>query len=166
MGTVLDILGSIGFDWRVALANLVNFLLVFYLLNKFIFSKLRVVLEERRAKIDKGLEDAQKAETELMMSKQKVADIVNDATQQANVIISDARKQEGDIVAGVEEKALLKARDVADRAKKEIEEERKKAEQDVQLKTAILAVDAAERILRDNVDEKKNEEFIKKILSS
>lgn len=165
MQTVLEILGSLGFNWKVALANLVNFLLVFYLLNKFIFSKLGSVIKERREAIDKGLEDAQKAETELLMAEKRSADVINDATQQANAVLADAREQEKAIISDVENKAIEKARLVAEKTKKEIEEERKNMEKKLEKQTAILAVQAAERILEKSLDENKNNQLIKETLS-
>ena len=56
-----EILSKIGFDYRVALANLVNFLIVLWVLQKFAFPKIQIVLAERQAKIRKGLADAEAA---------------------------------------------------------------------------------------------------------
>ena len=53
---------NIGFDWRMALAQLVNFLIIFYLLKRFVWGSIKKTLAERKAKIDKGLEDAEAAE--------------------------------------------------------------------------------------------------------
>ncbi|MBU4369492.1 ATP synthase F0 subunit B, partial [Patescibacteria group bacterium] len=54
------ILGNLGFDWRMALANLVNFLIIFFVLKKYAFKPIKEKLEEREKKIKTGLEDAEK----------------------------------------------------------------------------------------------------------
>jgi F0F1-type ATP synthase membrane subunit b/b' len=45
---ILGILGKIGFDWQVALANLVNFLIIFWILKKFAFKPVREILQKDR----------------------------------------------------------------------------------------------------------------------
>lgn len=45
-----SVLSKLGFDWQVALANLVNFLIVYFLLKKVVFNKLRDAILERKRK--------------------------------------------------------------------------------------------------------------------
>jgi len=49
------VLSKLGFDWQVALANLVNFLIVYLLLKKVVFNKLRDAILERKAKAEEGV---------------------------------------------------------------------------------------------------------------
>jgi F-type H+-transporting ATPase subunit b len=49
------VLSKLGFDWQVALANLVNFLIVYFLLKKVVFNKLRDAILERKAKAQEGV---------------------------------------------------------------------------------------------------------------
>jgi len=50
-----SVLSKLGFDWQVALANLVNFLIVYFLLKKVVFNKLRDAIIERKAKTEEGV---------------------------------------------------------------------------------------------------------------
>ncbi len=50
-----SVLSKLGFDWQVALANLVNFLIVYFLLKKVVFNKLRDAILERKAKASEGV---------------------------------------------------------------------------------------------------------------
>ena len=76
---MLEILGKIGFDWQVALANLINFFIVFLLLKKFFFKKIKETIRERRNKIEKGLEDAEKAAESLKSAEIEKDSIVKEA---------------------------------------------------------------------------------------
>jgi hypothetical protein len=64
------ILANLGFDWRVALANLVNFLVIILILKYFAFKPIAKIINEREDKIKKGIEDAERAATEFQMAKQ------------------------------------------------------------------------------------------------
>jgi F0F1-type ATP synthase membrane subunit b/b' len=70
-----EILGKIGFDWQVALANLVNFLIIVFLLKKFAFKPIAKIIQDRQNKINEGLENAKKAAEEAMKNAKSDIDL-------------------------------------------------------------------------------------------
>lgn len=160
---LLDSLANIGFDWRVALANLVNFLIIFWLLKKFVFSSLKDVLEKRKQRIEEGIENAKLAERDRVMAKEAYEERMKEANVEANTIVSEARAKERDIVEEARGKADKEADVIIARGKEKIEEERSGLRSEVEKETARLVVDATEKLLRENIDEKKNEELIRSL---
>ena len=59
------IIKNLGIDWKIFLAQLVNFGIVFFVLKKFAFSPIQKLLKERQSKIEKGLDDAARSASEL-----------------------------------------------------------------------------------------------------
>ena len=53
MEYLLETLGKVGFDWRMALFSFINFILVFWLLKKLFFKKILNIIEERQESIKK-----------------------------------------------------------------------------------------------------------------
>ncbi len=98
MSEILNILGSVGFNWHVALANFFNFLIILFLLNKFFFKKIGSTIDTRHTIIERGLNQARDAEKAL-----------SSAAEEKNEILKAARKERDSIVANGE--AL--ARDLA-----------------------------------------------------
>ncbi len=98
MSEILNILSSVGFNWHVALANFVNFLIILYLLKVFFFKKIGTVIDERHAIIERGLNQARDAEKALQ-----------EATDEKNAMLKEARKERDGIVANGE----MLARDLA-----------------------------------------------------
>ena len=84
----MEILAKIGFDWQVALANLVNFLIIFFLLKKFLFGPIAKTLAERKKAISEGLQNAALATDALSEAKKEGDKIIAEAKAQANTIIS------------------------------------------------------------------------------
>lgn len=60
-----ELLHKLGIDWRLLIAQLVNFLIVFLLLRRILYVPVLTLLRERRQRIAKGLADAATAERRL-----------------------------------------------------------------------------------------------------
>jgi len=164
MESIYEILSKIGFDWQVALANLVNFLIILFLLAQFGFKPVRKIIQERQEKINKGLENAKKAETELMMTDIKKAKIIEEAQKKANEIMGKA-KQDGFLMI---ENAKNKAKEEADAiikiATQQNERDLKKMKKELEERNLELVLTATEKILREKMDDSSNEQYIKKVL--
>jgi F-type H+-transporting ATPase subunit b len=156
---IASILSTIGFDWRVALANFANFLLIFYLLKRFAFGPISRILDERKRSIEQGLEDARRAATERQMAEQEFARVVADAKDEANGIIASARGQEESILAKASEKHIL------NEAAVKIAAQRTAMEGEVSEKTAGLVVEGVEKIVKEKLSSAdKQSGFIKRAL--
>lgn len=165
MEKIIEILGSIGFDWRVALANLVNFAIVFYLLNRFVLRGLKKVLADRKVSIEKGLEDARKAETVLLMAKQKEDEIIRDAAERANALIIKASQKGDELIKHAEKKGHENSVEIVNKAEIEIARKMKKAEKDAESIAANLVVEGVKKMLLEGVNVATNKEFIGKIIA-
>ena len=91
----MEVLSNIGFDWQVALANFINFLIIFYILKKFVFGPIGKIIQKRNSIIQEGVSKAQQSETELLVAQQKASEEIKAAKSHANQIIADA-KETGD----------------------------------------------------------------------
>lgn len=91
MSQILDILGSLGFNWHVALANFINFLIILFILNKFFFGKIGKVIQSRHDVIERGLSNASDAEKALANAEEEKTKIVKGAKKEGQEIISSAQ---------------------------------------------------------------------------
>lgn len=166
MEQITEILGSIGFDWRVALANLVNFLIVFYLLNRFVLSAVRKTLAERKARIEQGIDDARKAEAALADAQMREQEIVAQATLSANEIVSEAHTTKDGIVARAKHEASDAAAATLRKADEEIERKRLELERDIEKQTADLVVAGIRKTLVANLDDAANADLIRRMTAN
>jgi F-type H+-transporting ATPase subunit b len=93
MDQILNILGSVGFNWHVALANFINFLIILFILNKFFFGKLGKVIADRQGVIERGIAQASDAEKALAQAEDKKKEIIHDAKKEGHVLVSEAQAQ-------------------------------------------------------------------------
>lgn len=164
MEEIIEALGNIGFDWRVALANFVNFLIVFYLLKRFIFKPMAQTLRERRLHIEKGVEDAQKAETALVTAREEQKKIVREARAESNEIVSGAREKEREIVSQAQYKATEKAETILEEARVSALAEQEKLKQTLHKEAAELAVEGVRQLLKEEVTPERGENIIREIV--
>ena len=89
---VLDIVGlqiSVPeFIWTI-----ISFFLFMFLLNKFLFKPVMTLMDERKARIDAGLEEGKKARAALEENEAQLAQELAEKGSEARSVISEARSE-------------------------------------------------------------------------
>ena len=89
MGSLIE---AFDINWVSFGFQLLNFLLILYILNRFMFKPLLARLDERSAKIAQGLEDAESAARDRELARAEREAAVADARKEASELISSANK--------------------------------------------------------------------------
>jgi F-type H+-transporting ATPase subunit b len=134
----MEVLAKLGFDWKVALANLVNFLIIYLLLRNVVFKKLGNAIRERREKIQAGLDDAEKAKTALIMADHEKEQILNDGHLKVKELLVDAEAKKTAIIDSAKVLAESEARKIKEDSMREIEALAEKQAHDIKQKFVDL----------------------------
>ena len=161
MEQIANALSNIGFDWKVALANLVNFIIIFIVLKYFAFGPLARLIEERRTKIREGVENAKQAEQERAQAEQAYAERLENAKAESREIIAGARKQEAQMVADAKKQAEREAVHIIRDAERAAEHEQRRMEEEFRTEAVDLVIAGTERVMRESVTPELNRTFIK-----
>jgi len=151
-------------DWRLLIAQMVNFSIVFAVLYWFAFKPLAKVMAERTSKIEKGLDDAKKVEEKLSQTQAEFNKAMSEAKKQANAILekaaqdADARKQE------MITRAKEEVGQIINQEKQKMQTEKAATLKEIKKEVADLVIAAVEKVLGEKIDEKKDREMIKKII--
>lgn len=163
MNEILNILGSLGFNWHVALANFVNFLIILFLLNKFFFGKIGKTIDERHEIIERGLSQASDAEKALAQAELQKAEILKEAKKESGAIITEAHKEAETM--GAQMKAETDA-DIASRlaalATKEAQVQ-DSVEKEFALRAPALVAELYRKTLAKEMTEVENNAFIARV---
>lgn len=151
-------------DWTIIWA-IVNILILFVLLRIFLFKPLHKFMDERTASVQNDLDSAKKSMEEAETLRQQYEDTLSNAKTEANEIIAKAREE-----AVTEKERIIKqsqeeANQIISDAGKTIENERKRVMQQAQSQIADLAIEAASKIVGENVDDEKNRKLVDDFLS-
>ncbi|PJE73963.1 MAG: ATP synthase F0 subunit B [Candidatus Terrybacteria bacterium CG10_big_fil_rev_8_21_14_0_10_41_10] len=160
-----EILSKIGFDWKLALANLINFLIIFYLLKKFAFAPIGRIIRERKDKIDEGLENAARSEEILNASKKKSDEIIAGAKEEANKIIAKGYEQARQSIEHAALEAMKKQEEILLRAQKGIDRERISMEARVREEAAELVAGGVKKIIKEDITPAVKKNILEKVTS-
>ena len=120
-------------------------------------------LEERKNKIEVGLDAADRAGRDLELAQNKAADQMKEAKHEAAAIIEQANKRAGQIVEEAKEQAIAEGNRLKAAAQAEVDQEVNRAKEELRSKVASLAIQGAEKILETRIDEKTNRDMLDKL---
>ncbi len=166
MEYILDTLGKIGFEWRQGLFNLVNFLIIFWILKRYAFKPLMKAINERQDAAREAHDNFESAKTELGMAKQRAQTLVDEAKVEANKVIEKSYEQAALVAVEMKDKAKKEIEALVEQAKRNIEIDKKEMKEALRKETVELVMLATEKIIRERLDEKKDQEYIKELIGS
>lgn len=160
----MDVLAKLGIDGKLLFAQAVNFGILFFLLRRFAYRPILEFLDERAARIEKGLSDAEAANVKLVEMEAKEKVVLATARAQARELIGNAeevaKKRGVELYAEAEEKV----KKFLEEAQVKIEEERRKALAEAKQEIAETVVLAVEKMLRKKVDAETDKALIGKTM--
>jgi F-type H+-transporting ATPase subunit b len=132
--------------------QVINFLLLLWLAKRFLFKRVLALLDERNDRIRKGLEDAEAAARDRELARAEREAAVAEARKEANEMIARANKIAEDTRNEILTAARAEAEKVSTRAREEIVAEKEKAMAEIRGQVAELALAAAGKLVRREMD--------------
>jgi F-type H+-transporting ATPase subunit b len=156
---------ALGFNIPALIAQLVNFGLLLVIFSVFLYKPLMRVLDERRKRIQEGLEASEEAKRRLTETEQEVARELDRARREGQELIAQAQQISARIQNEAREQARRDAEQLLERARNEIQLERDSAIAELRREFADLTITAAERVIKRSLDEKAHRELIEDVLA-
>jgi F-type H+-transporting ATPase subunit b len=156
--------GMFGLDWKLFIAQLVNFGIVLFVLWRFVFKPVAKGLAERTNKIEQSLKDAQQiTEDKQTFESWKTAEM-SKVRQEAAGIITQAKQEAEGVKASILDQAKAEQSRIVQQAQAQLENEKQKALNEIKGQIADMVVSASETILREKLDDKKDKQLIEQAL--
>jgi F-type H+-transporting ATPase subunit b len=156
---------AFGVDLPKLAFQIINFLLLLYLLNRFLFKRVFALLDERQARISKGLEDAAAAARDRELARAEREAAVAEARKEANEMIARANKIAEDTRNEILADARTEAEQATARAREEIVAEKDKAMAEIRGQVAELALAAAGKLVRRQMDDPTQRRLVEEFLA-
>jgi F-type H+-transporting ATPase subunit b len=136
---------------------LIPFLVVFFVLAKFAWPAILKGVEERNNFIDESLQSAIKANEQLAKVKVESEALLDDARKEQAKILAEAAKTRDTIIQSAKDKANVEASELVEMARKQIQAEKEDALHSIRREVAKISVDIAEKVLRTNLENNKDQ---------
>lgn len=160
------VLGTLGINWKIFLAQLVNFGLVLLVLRRFVYRPLLSAMAKRSQIIERGLEDAKKYEAALVDMEKAKQKMAAEGRAAASELLDQAEKQAGQLKQEIMTQAEEAGQKLRRQTEEDLKQDKAKMLKEVRGEVAGLVASALEKIIKEKVDTKKDEELIKDTLAN
>lgn len=151
-------------DFRLLIAQAINFAIVFLALYFLIFKPLSKVMADRSTKIAKSLDDAKKIEKKLVMAEEEYKERLTEVKKEAGLILTKAGDQAEENKQAMIVKAKEEIGQIINLEKAKMQTEKAQTLKEIKKEIADLVAISVEKILAEKVDVKTDNEIIKKII--
>lgn len=160
----MELIKNFGLDLVLLAAQIVNFLIILYILRKFLYKPVLKILEKRKLLIKEGLDKTEEVRIRLEETIEKEKRILKTAQEQAKIILEETKKESLELHKIAEEETKIKVDSMLFLAREQISFETKEAEKRLTLQVSRLAIDFLQKAIQDLFSKKDQELVMKNVL--
>jgi F-type H+-transporting ATPase subunit b len=142
------------------LVQVLAFIVLMLLLARYLYRPIQQVLEARTQRIEEGLKAAEEAQRQREAAGKEYEKKLDEARREGQALIEQVTARSEQLRKELEAKAREQADAMITKARGEIQQERKRAVEDLRRQVAELAVLAAGRVIAENLDPQKHLQLI------
>ncbi len=135
-----------GLNWASFFAQTLAFIIVFYVLKTYAFGPIINVLEERRRRIAEGQANAEKIKAQLAESEAKYREILDQANQQGQKLINEARSSSDALAQRRSQEAVTEAERIIARAREATTLEHDRVLSEVKRELGRLVIETTSKV--------------------
>lgn len=152
-------------EWGLIFWTGLSFLILLFILRKFAWKPILNSVNERESSIKNALAEAEKARLEMENLQADNERILKEARAERESMLKEARELKNKIVSDAKEEAQEQAGKMIEQAQTAIESEKKAAMAELKNHVAGLAVEIAEKVVREELSNKdKQLELVESML--
>lgn len=159
-----DIMTALGIDWRLLILQIVAFLILVWLLGKFVYPWLMKSVDERQHNIEEAAKAAKKAHESAVEVQNETADLLAKARKEAAEIVETAKLEAAELASTSETRARTTAETIVADAHAQIDKDIDRARRELHDETLELVSLATEKVVRGTHNKKADEAFISDVL--
>ena len=160
----MEFLKDLGLDKLLLAAQIVNFLILFFVLKAVFYKPLKKVLDERKEKISKGIDDADAAKELRERTVKEKDEIIRAARVEVQTMIEDGRKTAVEIKQKLVDDAKALSEEMVKDAQKKAEDEMKKMEKQIKVMSLDISKKIMESVIPVLMDDAQKNAVLKKVV--
>lgn len=155
---------GLGINLPTLITQFINFGLLLALLWIFLHKPLQRVLDERRRRIEEGLQASETAQVEAEEARVKADAQIQSGRDEGQQLVAQAQEIAERIQREARESAQSESETIVERARQEIQQERDVAIAQLRGEFADLTISAAERVIGQSLDAASHQRLIDEVL--
>jgi F-type H+-transporting ATPase subunit b len=145
------------------IVQMIVFILLIWFVMKFVWPMILGPMNEREARIAKGLAAAEEGEKELSAARAKADAIVREARERANQIIDHAQHRANELIDQAKGAASVEGARILAAAQQQIELDTTRAKESLRREVAGIAVGAATKLLGREIDARAHADLLEQL---
>jgi len=165
----MELLTKLGIDWKLLVAQIVNFTILLFVLYKFVYGPILAMLEKRTKTIEKGLQDAKASEEKLISIERLSQERMSATAKEVGALLDRARLDAEGMKKDILATAQTQADDLLRRTRLQIEEDKQKMLQEVKSEVTTHIVRLTGKLLErefSDTDQKRLADALSKEMKS
>lgn len=146
--------------------EIINFLVLLWLLKKFLYRPITEILDKRSQKIKEDLESAKRSKEEAAQLKKEYEKELKQAREKAQQIIEEAEKRAREKADGIINEAKREAEGVKERNLQEIAQAKADARDELRKEVLSLSLMVASKFMREKLDQSSHEDLINQYINN
>lgn len=151
---------GLGINLGYLIVQIGAIIILFLLMRALAFGPITRMLEQRQARIAKGLEDARQASIARDNADAEAKKILEEARSESAQMRGDAAVRAEEQAQGIIDKANQDAKEIVSAAQEEAIEERNRILAELRSQVATVSIAAANKVVGESLDEKRQHEII------
>jgi F-type H+-transporting ATPase subunit b len=152
-------------DIRQVIAQIISFLILLFLLRRFLWSKMLAVIDARKARIEKHLQEIEAVKKSVLDLRSDYQTRISGIETQAKMLTEQAVAEGFKAAQGIKKDAHLQAQQIIETAKDNIKYEIEKAKEVVKEQIIDLSIRAAEEVIQEKLTEEQDRRIVKDFLN-
>ncbi|HEV7127804.1 MAG TPA: F0F1 ATP synthase subunit B [Ktedonobacterales bacterium] len=146
-------------------SQLVSFLILFFVLSRWVFPLLIKTLDKRALTIQEGVRNAEQARLDLAAAETRIQGMMEEARKDAQHALDQARKAGEQIRASIEQDARANAGRIVQQAQAQTQQLVAQARVELRQQVADLAIMAAEHVIGNSMDTTTNRRLVSEFVA-
>ncbi|KKR75051.1 ATP synthase F0 subunit B [Candidatus Curtissbacteria bacterium RIFCSPLOWO2_01_FULL_41_28] len=161
----MEIIRNFGIQPVLLLAQIVNFLIILYLLQKFFYKPIVKLLEQRKKRIEESLKNADLIEEKLKKTQEQSVQILAEAQKNSQALIASAKGESEKIISQATLEARKQLEEILTQSQVQIEAQRKQMQKQLEKETLNLVVEVVRKVLERTLKPKERQDLTTKAVS-
>lgn len=163
----MQLLTTLGIDWKMLVAQLINFAVLLIVLSYFVYKPILRVIDQRRDRVKKSMDDAKHIEERVKKMEAEAQDRRKEMDREAKAFLDQAKEQAEKAKQEIIGSAQKEVDQMLAKGREQLKEEKEKLLSGVEAVVTRVSVGLAEKILErefKDTDQKRILDNVKKDL--
>ena len=155
-----DLFTALGIDWKMLVFQLIAFVVLVWLLGKFVYPSLMKAVDKRQADIEASSKAAETAREQADKTKDEVEKLLKQARRDASDILATAKEEANSVVEAADAKAKARAEHIVTEAQEQLQKDIVAARKALHNETLELVALATEKVVGKTVSAKVDKDIV------